>query len=176
MGPIGTIVRVSPILHGISNNVSIHPVGETLPETTTIRTCQVAPYKKGKIYIYITFQHLPHHLYQFSTLASCLLFGELPSSTEEGFSNQKNNSPKLCHEILSFPNTMGHRPQWEKLPHIHCTMDTSQGKGVKVAHFPYGWKWGVGSSSNHNHGEISSPRPPKNLTTNAVQVRLLSFV
>jgi len=101
MGPIVTIVRVSPTLHGTSNNVSIHPVGETLPETTTLRTCQVAPYQTVSSNIF-------HTIYINSQL------------------------PRIFPSIfLSFPNTMGHRPQGEKLPPIHCTMDT-KGKGSRL--------------------------------------------
>lgn len=38
---------------------------------------------------------------------------------------------QLPRIFLSFPNTMGHRPQGEKLPPIHCTMDT-KGKGSRL--------------------------------------------
>ena len=103
--------------------------------------------------------------------AVCCL-GSYYSSTPEVFPTKK----KISQALPWNSELSQHHGPSASMRLTHPLYDGHQGKGVKVAHFPNGWKWGVGSSSNHNHGEISSPRPPKNLTTNAVQVRLLSFV
>lgn len=71
--------------------------------------------------------------------------------------------PRIFPSIfLSFPNT-GHRPQGEKLPPIHCTMDT-KGKGSRLLISPgkqksfqsqTGNEWDLHQTTTM--GKISSP-------------------
>ena len=123
--------------------------------------CQVAPYQTVSSNIF----HTIYINFQLWRAVRCL-------------GSYLSQLPRIFPSIfLSFPNT-GHRPQGEKLPPIHCTMDT-KGKGSRLLISPVkqknikkqmsfqsqtGNEWDLHQTTTM--GKISSPIGSKSPTQN----------